>query len=119
VIYNQQAYLGGYNISKEVADKCTKVIPFSPNINNAQNILRNTNRNDRVPSLNGEYIYFMPGTGGPGGPGGYNQFGGNQSEGSLRVQYLLTPTGPLSLIAKSAGPTFSSFNIAEYEGTTS
>lgn len=43
------------------------------------------------------------------------QFGGN-AEGTLRVQFLLCPTGPMSLVAKSAGPTFSSFDIAAYEG---
>lgn len=118
VIYNQQVYLGGYNISKEVADKCCKIIPFSPTMQNAQMILKNTRRNDRIPSNNGQYLYFTPTA--PGGyssaPGGYNPGFGGQSgaEGTLRVQFQLCPTGPLSLIAKSAGPTFSSFNIAEY-----
>lgn len=30
VIYNDQVYLGGYNISKEVADKCCKVANYTP-----------------------------------------------------------------------------------------
>jgi hypothetical protein len=89
---------------------------------NAQNILSNTNRRDRTPSMNGQYLYFTPAaTGGfnLGGPQGYYPLSGGQSEGTLRVKFLLCPTGPLSLVAKSAGPTFSSFNIAEFEGTTS
>jgi hypothetical protein len=119
VIYNQQVYLGGYNVSKEVADRCNKIIPFTPTMENAQAILNNTRRNDRVPSSNGQYLYFTPSA----AIGAYNNNQGyapaSQGEGTLRVQFLLCPTGPLSLIAKSAGPTFSSFNIAEYEGTTS
>lgn len=92
------------------------MIPFSPTMEHAQNVLGNTRRNDRAPSVSGQYMYFTPG-------GGYNpavNIGFNpgfnvpqgQGEGTMRVQYLLCPTGPLSLIAKSAGPTFSSFNIA-------
>lgn len=80
----------------------------------AQNILNATRRNDRAPSSNGNYIYFTPSMGGGYNNQGYNPGFGGQSEGTLRVQFLLCPTGPLSLIAKSAGPTFSSFNIAEY-----
>jgi len=38
----------------------------------------------------------------------------NQAEGTLRVQYILCPTGELSLIAQSSGPSFSKFNIARY-----
>jgi hypothetical protein len=83
VIYNQQAYLGGYNISKEVADKFCKVIPFTPTMQNAQMILNNTRRNDRVPSNNGQYLYFTPS--GPGGyspaPGGFNPGFGGQPGG--------------------------------------
>lgn len=108
-VYNQQVYLGGYNISKEVADKCSKVAPFTPTLEHAQRILSNARRNDRAPSTNGQYLYFSPAS-----PGGFNPGYGApaQGEGTLRVQFLLCPTGPLSLIAKSAGPTFSSFNIA-------
>lgn len=32
VIYNSQVYLGGYNLSKEVVDKCNKVVPFTPTL---------------------------------------------------------------------------------------
>lgn len=81
---------------------------------NAQAILNNTRRQDRSPSCNGQYLYFTPGGGYSPGPSGYpgsNNFNLN-AEGTLRVQFQLCPTGPLSLIAKSAGPTFSSFNIA-------
>lgn len=28
--YNQQVYLGGYNISKEVSDLCSKTSPYHP-----------------------------------------------------------------------------------------
>jgi hypothetical protein len=86
---------------------------------NAQNILRNTSIRDRTPTLYGEYLQFTPQQGGynPQPGGGYNpQYGGGVSggEGTLRVKFIMCPTGPLSLIAKSAGPTFSSFNIAQY-----
>lgn len=46
---------------------------------------------------------------------------GEQSAGTLRVKFELCPIGPISLIAKSIvrvnEGTFSSFKIAEYEGT--
>lgn len=127
-IYNQQVYLGGYNISKEVADKCSRFIPFTPTMEHAQNIMANTHRLNKTPSLAGEYIYFsdnMSGNNYPNNQGyqpnqGYppNQgFGGNQGPGTLRVKFLLCPTGEMSLVGESAGTTFSSFNIAKYEGT--
>ena len=52
VIYNQQVFLGGYNIDKATADLCEKAIPFSPNMQHAKNILNNTRRKDRTPSMN-------------------------------------------------------------------
>jgi len=128
-IYNQQVFLGGYNITKEVADKCSKTVGFTPNASIAQNIINKTGRKDRIPSPSGEYIYFS--TGGQGqnyDPNGYqgggNYGAGNQGPGTLRVRFLLCPTGPMSLVGQSSGNpgkntsyTFTGFNIARYEGT--
>jgi hypothetical protein len=106
-------------ITKEIADLCSKVIPFNPTIDVAQRILSQTRRGDRQPSLAGEYIYFSPGaTGGYNNfQGGYNPMGG-QGEGALRVRFLLCPTGPLSLVGQSKGgnpnASFAGFNIAQY-----
>jgi hypothetical protein len=44
-----------------------------------------------------------------------------QPEGTMRVRYSLCPTGDITICARStgnSGATFSSFPIAEYEGTT-
>jgi hypothetical protein len=82
---------------------CEKAIPFTPNMQMAENILRNINQSDRFASLIGEYIYFSPSAINP---------GDDHFAGTLRVQFFLCPTGPLSLIAKSDGPTFTSYNIA-------
>lgn len=46
-------YLGGYNIDKTTADMCEKALPFNPSMEHAQNILRNTGRNDKVPTISG------------------------------------------------------------------
>jgi len=70
----------------------------------AQNILRNTNRFDRQPAVQGGYIYF-------------NTQGMNGGEGSLRVRFSLCPTGPISIVGASQGATFKPFAIARYEGT--
>jgi len=51
--YNQNVYLGGYLITKEIADLCSKVIPFNPSMDVAQRILKQTGRGDRQPSLAG------------------------------------------------------------------
>lgn len=64
-IYNQQVYLGGYNISQVVADKCSKYVNFTPTLQHAQSILSKTGRMDRTPNITGEYIYFSP-VGSPG-----------------------------------------------------
>jgi len=49
--------------------------------------------------------------------------GSQGGEGTLRVRFLLCPTGPLSLIGQSIGgnpnASFTGFNIAQYEGTAS
>ena len=60
MVYNTQVYLGGYNIDKTTADLCHKLIPFNPTIEHAQAILRNSGRNDKTPTVAGEYIYFSP-----------------------------------------------------------
>ena len=61
VVYNSEVYLGGYNIDKATAELCQKSLPFHPTMEHARTILVNTHRQDRSPSLAGEYIYFAPG----------------------------------------------------------
>ena len=39
---------------------------------------------------------------------------GNAGEGTLRVKYILCPTGEMSLAGQSSGPTFGKFDIARY-----
>ena len=41
----------------------------------------------------------------------------SQAEGTMRVRYLLCPTGDITICARSTGATFTSFPIAEAEGT--
>ncbi|CAM6002390.1 unnamed protein product [Sphagnum balticum] len=107
--YNEQVYLGGYNISKEVADKCSKSLHYNLTLQNAQSILSNTGRNAQ-PTVADGYIYFPPSGGYQGAPGYVNQ----QAEGLMRVSYSLTPTGPMSLVGKSDKSTFHPFDIAAY-----
>lgn len=58
-----------------------------------------------------------------GSQGQYGQYGppGPSGEGSLRVRFLLCPTGPLSLVGQSTGgnpgANFTSFNIARADGS--
>ena len=37
---------------------CEKTVSFTPSLEHAHNILRSTNKFDRVPSVVDEYIYF-------------------------------------------------------------
>lgn len=62
VTYNTQVYLGGYNIDKTTADQCSKQMAFTPTMQHAQTIMRNTGRMDRIPSVADQYIYFAPTT---------------------------------------------------------
>ena len=41
----------------------------------------------------------------------------SQAEGTMRVRYSLCPTGDITICARSTGATFTSFPIAEAEGT--
>ena len=108
VIYNEQVYLGGYNVSKEVEDLCQRTVHFPLVPEHAQNVLRNTNRMDRAPSAVGDYLYFAP--------MGMAHMG-EGAHGTLRMRYSLCPTGPMSLVGESRGATFKPFPIARYEGT--
>ena len=60
----------------------------------------------RNPTLDNEYMYFSP-----------PSMMGIASEGTLRIKYILCPTGEMSLVGQSTGPSFSKFPIARYEGT--
>lgn len=59
-IYNDSVYMGGYKISQEVIELCDKTIPFIPNSQHIDNILYNSNRNDRTGNVTGQYFYFNP-----------------------------------------------------------
>lgn len=128
-IYNQQVFVGQYNLSKDVIDLCTKQVPLNLTLENGQRIAKSANKNVQ-PSLVAPYIYF-PASFGPqlmnNQQIAYNQpmynqqqFGGVFNEGSLgslRVSYNFCPTGPISIVGKSLQNTFLPFEIAEYEGT--
>lgn len=53
VTYNNQVFLGGYNIDKATADLCEKVIPFTPTMEHANNIMMNTANRERTPYISG------------------------------------------------------------------